>query len=172
MSRGPKRQIEEIPASPQIETGAEWVVLGRVSGLYGVRGWVRIYSHTSPRDNILKYSPWYLQRAGRWEKVELKAGRVHGKGVVAQLDVVGAAGTERAARVCARSGEEPDDGLVGALRFEPLLQPRSLFQHVSDGVRGVLGRREHGAVFGPHHDFRSFRRCRAGARAGEPQDRE
>ena len=27
----------------------DWVVLGRVSGLFGVNGWVRVFSHTEPR---------------------------------------------------------------------------------------------------------------------------
>jgi 16S rRNA processing protein RimM len=86
MSGDTNRQAEGAAAILQEEAGAEWVILGRISGLYGVRGWVRVYSHTSPRDNILDYSPWYLQRAGRWEKVKLKEGRVQGKGVVVQLE--------------------------------------------------------------------------------------
>ena len=62
------------------------VVLGRVSGVYGVKGWIRVFSHTSPRTNILNYSPWYLHRAGGWERHDLQAGRAHGKGVVARLE--------------------------------------------------------------------------------------
>ena len=34
---------------------SERVVIGRVSGLYGVRGWVKIHSFTEPRENILAY---------------------------------------------------------------------------------------------------------------------
>ncbi|HIP53269.1 MAG TPA: hypothetical protein EYH03_04575, partial [Chromatiales bacterium] len=41
--------------------GGDMVVLGRISGVYGVKGWVRIYSYTSPRANILDYSPWFLK---------------------------------------------------------------------------------------------------------------
>ncbi|MGB5833764.1 MAG: ribosome maturation factor RimM, partial [Thiohalocapsa sp.] len=36
------------------------IVLGRISGVYGVHGWVRVFSETDPRDNILGYSPWLL----------------------------------------------------------------------------------------------------------------
>lgn len=86
MSGDTYRQAEAPSAVPAEDAGAEWVVLGRISGLYGIRGWVRVYSHTSPRKNILSYSPWYLHRAGRWERFELKAGRVQGKGIVAQLE--------------------------------------------------------------------------------------
>jgi len=59
-------------------------VVGRVSGLYGVRGWVKVFSETEPRDNILAYNPWYLG-AGR-EPRRLAEGRPHGKGLVARLE--------------------------------------------------------------------------------------
>ncbi|VAX05450.1 16S rRNA processing protein RimM [hydrothermal vent metagenome] len=61
------------------------VILGRVSGVYGVKGWVRVYSDTSPRTNILNYPTWYLRRADDWEQHELRSGRAQGKGLVAQL---------------------------------------------------------------------------------------
>lgn len=57
------------------------LVLGRIAGLYGVRGWVRVFSETDPRDNILRYSPWCLGDA----RHEVAEGRVHGKGLVARL---------------------------------------------------------------------------------------
>lgn len=64
----------------------DYIIIGRVSGLYGVRGWVKVYSHTQPRDNIVDYSPWYLRIGGEWQPRQLIQGRAHGKGVVAQLD--------------------------------------------------------------------------------------
>lgn len=62
------------------------MVLGRVSGLFGVAGWVKVFSHTDPRENILTYSPWYLLRGGVWERRDLESGRRQGKGVVAHLE--------------------------------------------------------------------------------------
>jgi 16S rRNA processing protein RimM len=61
------------------------IVLGRVSGLFGVKGWIKVHSDTEPRDNILNYSPWYLRRQDGWQPCEVIAGRPHGKGIVAQL---------------------------------------------------------------------------------------
>jgi 16S rRNA processing protein RimM len=61
------------------------ILLGRVSGLFGVKGWIKVHSDTEPRDNILNYSPWYLQREGEWQAYEVIAGRPHGKGIVAHL---------------------------------------------------------------------------------------
>ena len=62
------------------------VPLGRISGIYGVKGWVRIYSYTQPRERILDYSPWLLDRAGRRRSVRVLAGRRQGQGVIARLE--------------------------------------------------------------------------------------
>jgi len=67
-----------------------WVALGYVSGVYGVRGWVRIFSYTRPRAKILDYQPWYLGHDAAADapndSVAVTAtGREHGKGVVAKL---------------------------------------------------------------------------------------
>jgi len=61
------------------------VVVGRVAGLYGVRGWIKVLSYTEPRKNILGYRPWYLERADVIEQIDLAAGREQGKGLVAQV---------------------------------------------------------------------------------------
>lgn len=64
---------------------AELLVVGRISGLYGVRGWLKIYSHTQPRENIIGYSPWLIGMEGAWRSVAVEDGRTQGKGVVAKL---------------------------------------------------------------------------------------
>lgn len=64
---------------------AELLVVGRISGLYGVRGWLKIYSHTQPRENIIGYSPWLIGTEGAWRSVAVEDGRAQGKGVVAKL---------------------------------------------------------------------------------------
>lgn len=65
--------------------GNDYIVVGKISGLYGVRGWVRVYSHTQPRENILTYQTWYLQNGKDWIPVKLESGRPHSKGIVAKL---------------------------------------------------------------------------------------
>ncbi|MBD3671526.1 MAG: ribosome maturation factor RimM [Gammaproteobacteria bacterium] len=64
----------------------EPVLLGRINGLHGVRGWVKVYSFTEPRENILNYRPWLVRIQGQWREISLKQGRRQGKGVVAQLE--------------------------------------------------------------------------------------
>jgi 16S rRNA processing protein RimM len=62
-----------------------FVTLGRVSGAHGVKGWIQVFSDTSPRENIVQYSPWYLVRGTQRETREVDAGRRQGKAVVAKL---------------------------------------------------------------------------------------
>ena len=67
------------------DKSGDFIVVGRVSGLHGVRGWIKVYSHTQPRNNILGYSTWYLKRQGEWRVMELQEGQSHGKGILAHL---------------------------------------------------------------------------------------
>lgn len=73
----------------------DWVVLGRVSGLFGVQGWVRVFSHTEPREGIVRYYPVFLRRPDGWRAFEIEAGRAHGAGVV--LKFAGCDDRDRAA---------------------------------------------------------------------------
>lgn len=61
----------------------EWVVLGKISGIYGVRGMVKVFSFTDLRDAILDYSPWLL--GPERHAYRLEEGRMQGEGVVAKL---------------------------------------------------------------------------------------
>lgn len=66
--------------------GADAVILGRVSGLYGVRGWIRVYSYTDPREGILDYRQWWLKHDSDWRSTVVRDGKRHGKSVIASLD--------------------------------------------------------------------------------------
>lgn len=61
------------------------VTVGKISGIYGVSGWVKILSYTRPITNIFSYSPWLIRRGEQQEPMELLEGREHGKGLVARL---------------------------------------------------------------------------------------
>jgi 16S rRNA processing protein RimM len=64
------------------------VLLGRIVGVFGVDGWVKLHSFTEPRDNVLRYRPWILRGPAGERRVEQPQGRAQGKGVVARLDGV------------------------------------------------------------------------------------
>jgi 16S rRNA processing protein RimM len=62
------------------------IVIGRIAGLFGVKGWVKLLSWTEPRDKITEYSPWQVQIDGQWREWKMAEGQAHGKGVIARLE--------------------------------------------------------------------------------------
>lgn len=60
----------------------EFIPVGKISGAFGVKGWVKVFSFTDPRANILEYSPLFLSRRGEWIEIKVSAGHTQGKGVV------------------------------------------------------------------------------------------
>lgn len=62
------------------------VALGRIVGLFGVRGWVKVYSYARPPERILAYKPWLIRTEDGWKALALLEGRLHGKGIVASLE--------------------------------------------------------------------------------------
>ena len=64
------------------------MILGRIAGLFGVRGWVKIVSHTEPREAVLQHREWLLGRDNTWRPCQLAEGKRHGKGVIARIEGV------------------------------------------------------------------------------------
>ena len=60
--------------------------MGRISGLFGVRGWVKVYSYTEPREAVLNYDRWLLDRKDGWQEANVAEGQRHGKTIIARLD--------------------------------------------------------------------------------------
>ena len=68
------------------ESLEEFITLGRINGVYGVKGWIKVYSFTSPIENILNYKTWQLSKNNQNKAVSLVGGKKHGKGIIAKLD--------------------------------------------------------------------------------------
>ena len=62
--------------------------MGRISGLFGVRGGVKVYSYTEPREAVLNYDRWLLDRKDGWQEAKVAEGQRHGKTIIARLDGV------------------------------------------------------------------------------------
>lgn len=67
----------------------EETVLGRITAVFGVKGWLKVHSYTDPIENILDYRNWVLSRNGRRESVTVVDSKRHGKGLVVLLKGVG-----------------------------------------------------------------------------------
>jgi 16S rRNA processing protein RimM len=63
----------------------KWVILGRVSGVFGVKGWLKVQSYTEPRDNIVGFGAWTLRMNGVDHAFDVEEGHSHAGSVVAKL---------------------------------------------------------------------------------------
>ncbi len=63
---------------------AKRILLGHISGLFGVKGWVKVFSYTSPRAQIIAYKEWHLGEH-KQDMLRLEAGQTHKDGVIAKL---------------------------------------------------------------------------------------
>ena len=63
----------------------KFVLLGKVVGVHGVRGELKLESYTEPRTQIFRYQPWRMRSATGETVVEGGRGRAQGKGIVAEL---------------------------------------------------------------------------------------
>ena len=65
------------------------LIVGKISGVYGVKGWIKVHSDTDPREGIAEYNPWYIKQGGHgkgeWREIRVEACRRHAKTVIAKL---------------------------------------------------------------------------------------
>lgn len=63
------------------------LTLGRVAGVYGIKGWVKLHSFTRPVENLLEYRDVWIVRGDATDGFEAKLteGRIHGGSLVARL---------------------------------------------------------------------------------------
>ncbi len=67
---------------------SEYLVAGKITGSYGIKGWVKIHSYTEPLENFLGFDSWMLRRRGTLEPITFSTGKRHGKGLIAHIEGV------------------------------------------------------------------------------------
>ncbi|MGQ0697869.1 MAG: ribosome maturation factor RimM [Panacagrimonas sp.] len=60
------------------------LTLGKVAGVYGVKGWVKLVSFTRPIENLLDYSPCWIAKGSGFE-AKLIEGKLHTSGLIARM---------------------------------------------------------------------------------------
>ncbi len=60
------------------------ILIGQVSGCFGVKGWLKVFSYSDPRENISTYENWIIDGT-LYESIQSKK---NGKLVVAKLEGV------------------------------------------------------------------------------------
>ena len=61
------------------------IVLGKMGSTYGIRGWLRVFSSTENAESIFDYQPWFIQRAGQWQLVELEDWKRHSQDLIIKV---------------------------------------------------------------------------------------
>lgn len=65
-------------ASPE-----QLIRVGEIRGFYGIKGWVKLFSWTQPRENLLRYAHF---DDGQGKALNMLEARVQGKGLVAHFE--------------------------------------------------------------------------------------
>lgn len=60
----------------------EWVVLGEIGRVHGLRGWLKLISFTDPIENILDYSRFHANLGGKSIQLELDEHRLQSKALL------------------------------------------------------------------------------------------
>jgi 16S rRNA processing protein RimM len=127
---------------------AATVVLGRVLGAFGIRGWIKVRPFTESADGLLGQSVWVLNQRGARSTMHVEEAKPHGAFVLAQLKEVTDRGQAESLR-----------GADVTVAREQLPEPDSGEYYWSDliglpvrNVRGVDLGRVTGLIAAPAHD--------------------
>lgn len=54
----------------------QWVAMGYIKGVFGVKGWLKIAAGTEYTDSLLDYPEWRLNKDGRLLQVKVESGKI------------------------------------------------------------------------------------------------
>jgi len=69
--------------NPEIVQGT--LVVGRISAVFGVRGWVKVVSFTQDPQKIFDYQPWLVDKDMGLQSIEVDEWKSHGDGLLAHI---------------------------------------------------------------------------------------
>ncbi|PIJ50512.1 ribosome maturation factor RimM [Erwinia sp. OLTSP20] len=72
-----KQQTDLSPEEP--------IVMGKMGAAFGIRGWLKVFSSTEDAESIFDYQPWFIQRAGKWQQVELESWKRHSQEIIIKV---------------------------------------------------------------------------------------
>jgi 16S rRNA processing protein RimM len=61
------------------------IIVGRIGGAHGVRGWMKIMSYTRPKENIFTYSPWLIHANGAWQEIDIEESQQRGERLLVKM---------------------------------------------------------------------------------------
>ena len=64
------------------------VVVGRLTAAHGVNGWIKVWSYTEVKENILTYKPWWVESKGIFKELLLGDWKWQRNGLIVRLEGV------------------------------------------------------------------------------------
>ena len=61
------------------------IQVGKIQSVFGIKGWLKVFSHCRPKEQILDYINWELRLPKGADTYELQDGKLHGTGIIAKL---------------------------------------------------------------------------------------
>ena len=66
----------------------EMLVVGRITTVFGIRGWLKVFSYTENIETIVDYQPWWIDLPGGLKQLVADDFKRHGDGLVVHLQGV------------------------------------------------------------------------------------
>ena len=63
----------------------ETLVVGRITAVFGVRGWVKVFSYTDQVEALFGYEPWWIDTEAGRKQVIIDEWKRHGDGLVVHI---------------------------------------------------------------------------------------
>ena len=64
------------------------ICLGKITGVHGIKGWLKIQSFSSPLENILNYPLWIINNRGQEGFYSVEQGRKHSNKIIVKLEKI------------------------------------------------------------------------------------
>jgi 16S rRNA processing protein RimM len=120
------------------------VIVGKISAVYGIKGWLKIHSYTDPITNLMDFEELQLKQSGQRLPIRFDHWRKHGKGLVAHIK--GCDDRDEARRYVGQSLEVLQDAMPaleeGEYYWSQLLGLQ-VFSNYETGPGVLLGRVHH-----------------------------
>jgi 16S rRNA processing protein RimM len=104
------------------------ILAGHLVSVYGLKGWVKVRSHTEPPENLFHYQPWLLSTVRGLETALVDQWHWHNKGFVAKM--VDADDQQQVKSLC------PAEIMIEKTHFLPLA-PGKYYWHQLQGLHVI-----------------------------------
>lgn len=64
------------------------IQVGHIQGVFGIKGWLKVFSHCRPKEQILNYANWQLRSPSGEMVYEIQEGKVHSNGIVVKFQSI------------------------------------------------------------------------------------